>query len=604
MAQPKATSIPLVSVKFVLLYNRSSAFGLKKDAELIEATLKKFGVYSIQHCDPLEPPVRTDCIIHLEHPIYSWMSWARTNILMVNPEWYTPAAYNAYLPKFDKVIFKNENARSCFTNALGDLLPREKTVVLPWATPAFSAELTERGRDGNDPRQGFACFLGSSKNRHAFIKDFLPYWRDTYPELNVFSAVPMDTTREQSNIKYHINDLNDTQRYKLGTFFPGHVVCSASEGYCYTGGEAEAMGAFTIHNSIDAFMCTYTGQPGVAWFPTIQEQSDAKYSLARYARVAEAEEAQSQLDTIIQNFLKCDMEDIRVKRREAAVKRMAVFEETLKTLATGLLPVLNTIPYAARPPVLKIEECPPISIVTLLYNRKRFFDLACHNIMVSDYPKNKIEWVIVDDTDDATEALDEHVEQIQLKADPLTIVYVRLGKRTPVAEKRNIGVGKAMNPIVLMMDDDDHYPETSFRRRVAWLTLHSWKPKCTVATTIACYDLTKAISAVNVPPFDIPLGQRSSEATLTFYKSWWEERQFSRDIQVGEGESFITGREADVLELAPQQIIVAFSHGKNTSSRRVPGGDDVKPGCFWGFPKEFLVFIHGLAGIKVQEEAT
>jgi hypothetical protein len=27
----------------------------------------------------------------------------------------------------------------------------------------------------------------------------------------------------------------------------------------------------------------------------------------------------------------------------------------------------------------------------------------------------------------------------------------------------------------------------------------------------------------------------------------------------------------------------------------------VKPGCFWGFPKEFLVYIHGLAGIKVQE---
>jgi hypothetical protein len=221
--------------------------------------------------------------------------------------------------------------------------------------------------------------------------------------------------------------------------------------------------------------------------------------------------------------------------------------------------------------------------------------------MVSDSPKNQIAGILVDDTDEATEALDSKVEQVQLKADPLTIVYVRLGKRTPVSEKRSIGVGKATNPIVLMMDDDDHYPETSFRRRVAWLTLHSWKPKCCAATMIACYDLTKAISAVNVPPFDLPLGQRISEATLTFYKSWWEERQFSRDIQVGEGESFITGREGEVLELAPQQIIVAFSHGKNTSSRRVPGGDDVKPGCFWGFPKEFLVFIHGLAGIKVQE---
>jgi len=529
------------------------------------------------------------------------MSWARTNMLMVNPEWYTPSAYNAYLPKFDKVIFKNQNAQASFVSALGDLLPLEKTCVLPWATPAFPAELTEKGRDGNDTRQGFACFLGSSVNRLAFIKEFLPFWRESYPELNVFSVAPLEDCPQQTNIRYCVEDLNETQRYKLGTFFPGHVVCSKSEGYCYTGGEAEAMGAFTIHNHIDAFLCTYDGSSGVGWFPTTQHLSDSKYSLAKYARPIAGDEVQRQLDTIIQNFLRCDMADLRHTRRLESQKRREVFEATLKDLVTELLPLLNTIPYAPRPPVLKVEECPPISVVTLLYNRARFFDLACHNIMVSDYPKNKIEWILVDDTDEATEALDSKVEQVQLKADPLTIVYVRLGKRTPVSEKRSIGVGKATNPIVLMMDDDDHYPETSFRRRVAWLTLHSWKPKCCAATMIACYDLTKAISAVNVPPFDLPLGQRISEATLTFYKSWWEERQFSRDIQVGEGESFITGREGEVLELAPQQIIVAFSHGKNTSSRRVPGGDDVKPGCFWGFPKEFLVFIHGLAGIKVQE---
>lgn len=153
-----------------------------------------------------------------------------------------------------------------------------------------------------------------------------------------------------------------------------------------------------------------------------------------------------------------------------------------------------------------------------------------------------------------------------------------------------------------MMDDDDHYPETSFRRRVAWLTKHPWGSRCVTATTIACYDLVKGVSAVNTPPLGLPLGQRVSEATLTFYRSWWAEKGFPTAIQVGEGEGFIAGREADVLEIPPQQIIVAFSHGANTSSRRIPSGAEVKPGCFWGFPKEFLMFIHGLAGVKVVEE--
>jgi hypothetical protein len=186
---------------------------------------------------------------------------------------------------------------------------------------------------------------------------------------------------------------------------------------------------------------------------------------------------------------------------------------------------------------------------------------------------------------------------------PLRIEYVPLKSKTPVAKKRNLGVAKATADIVLMMDDDDHYPETSFRRRVAWLTKHSWRPRAVSATTIACYDLVKGISAVNTPPMGLPLGQRISEATLTFYKDWWVERGFPDAIQVGEAEGFVSGREKDVLEVPPQQIIVAFSHGKNVSSRRIPSGADVKPGCFWGFPKEFLVFIHGIAGIKVVSEA-
>jgi hypothetical protein len=220
--------------------------------------------------------------------------------------------------------------------------------------------------------------------------------------------------------------------------------------------------------------------------------------------------------------------------------------------------------------------------------------------MASDYPKRMIEWIIVEDSDDPMEGASDLINAVAEKSNTIKIVYIPLAKKTSVASKRNIGVKAATADIILMMDDDDHYPVTSFRRRVAWLTKHSWKPKAVAATTIACYDLIKGISAVNVPPTGIPLGQRVSEATLTFYKSWWVERGFPMTVQVGEGEEFLTGREHEVLEIPPQQVIVAFSHGKNVSSRRIPSGADVTPGCFWGFPKEFLVFIHGIAGIKVE----
>ena len=73
---------------------------------------------------------------------------------------------------------------------------------------------------------------------------------------------------------------------------------------------------------------------------------------------------------------------------------------------------------------------------------------------------------------------------------------------------------------------------------------------------------------------------------------------------MSEGEGFIEGREQEVIDVQPQQIIVAMSHGSNASSRRIPPGPSGKPSCFWGFPKEFLVFLHRLAGVEIDEEKT
>ena len=146
------------------------------------------------------------------------------------------------------------------------------------------------------------------------------------------------------------------------------------------------------------------------------------------------------------------------------------------------------------------------------------------------------------------------------------------------------------------MDDDDYYPPSSFRRRISSLLTHPWKPKAVACTTIACYDLVRGVSAVNTPPWSLGFSKRVSEATLVFYKNFWAEKNFP-NVNMSEGDGFLEGREHEVLELPPQQMIVAMSHGKNSSTRRFPEGT---PSCFWGFSKEFLVFLHKLAGVEVE----
>lgn len=249
------------------------------------------------------------------------------------------------------------------------------------------------------------------------------------------------------------------------------------------------------------------------------------------------------------------------------------------------------------PPVLMPADCPPITVVTPTFQRGALIDIALHNLMATDYPQEKIEWIVVEDAEDTTKMVSDKIMSFQVNCPKVAVKYIPLTGRVSIGEKRNIGIEHASHDIIVFMDDDDHYPVTSIRRRVAWL-LASGK-SIVGCTTIALYDLLRGVSAVNMPPMDLPLGARISEATLAFKKSAWAERRFG-DKSISEGEDWLTGRETDFLEILPQQIIVAFSHGGNRSGRRIPPAD-AGAGCFWGFPKEYLLFIHKLAGVEVEE---
>lgn len=253
------------------------------------------------------------------------------------------------------------------------------------------------------------------------------------------------------------------------------------------------------------------------------------------------------------------------------------------------------------PPILERKDCPMITVITPTFQRKKLMEIAFHNLLSTDYPQRNIEWVVVEDNDKSPHVMTKPLAEFQSKAPNLKIKYIPLDGKRSIGEKRNIGIGAASNDIILFMDDDDHYPPTSFRRRVAWLTkgvINQSPVRIACCTTIALYDLKKGTSAVNIPPLNLPLSQRISEATLTFYRSVWEERPFP-EVSIAEGESWINGREKEVLELPPQQMIVAFTHGQNQSGRRLPPQDQ-PPSCFWGFPKEYLVFIHGLVDVTVE----
>jgi hypothetical protein len=579
----------------VFLYNKSNVYGLSQDIHVLETALQQL-VGKVRVADPLEPPTPCELAVHFEVPYYGWMSWARRNVIIVNPEWWE-AAWNPYLSRVDALIFKCSTDRDHFLDQLPKDSKKPDTYVLPWTTSVSVASFAKHPKSNNSST-GILWLLGASKNKRAAAEKLLPLWKPDWPKLYVSTTTPLtfELTKTQENITINIRDLDGATIRQLQAYYPGHMIFSASEALGMAALEGQAAGAFLLGNGLPTYLETFKGNPYVALTQAILDDLKA----GKQDTFASLED---ELDDCVEKFLKADLDECRSSQTRLAAMRSADFTKKSYQCFQEIMKKYSPLPLAAVgafPPQFKsAADCPPISVITLLHNRRKFVDLAFHNLLITDYPKDKIEWVVIEDSDLMEEQAADKIIKFGTQCAPMTVTYIPLDKKNvPIGAMRNRAVKKAQHDIILFMDDDDHYPASSFSRRVAWLLLHPWKPSAVVCTTIACYDLVHGTSAVNTPPWSLPLSQRISEATFAFKKSWWDGQRFPK-VNMAEGEGFLQGREADVLELQPQQLIVAMSHGKNASSRRIPPTG--KPSCFWGFPKEFLVFLHKLAGVDIEE---
>lgn len=577
-------------LQVVIVYNKLNVFGQARDAKLLAEALpiaaravnQRIGVVKL--LDSREPPVACDICIHLEIPYAVWFPWARSNVIMINSEWWVADKWTPYMNSFDVAIFRDKfNMERLKTNA--------KPMCMPWCNRLEDVKQDQMVKAQTN--SGFVWFLGGSPNKRAAAEAIVPLWKESYPPLTICSLEPLKVSATYPNITFKTGFLDQKEKDALAKSHLGHLCLSRAESYGYVAGEAEILGAFSVLNTLPCYVESYESSlasSGITWINTpIDSEGNADFS--------NKESISADLDKMIESFLSANIKEMQEYKIKAFKERKKLFMESLGDFLKACVESFETRESIPKhmPPLLNIPDCPPISVITLVHNRPKFIENACLSLLSSDYPRDKIEWVVVDDSDPEM-STSNRIIQFEEKFAPGKITYVPLVKKRSIGYKRNLGVEKAQNNIILMMDDDDHYPSTSFRRRVAYLLKGRKRYDCATCTTIAMYDLMKGVSAVNVPPYNLSLGERCSEATLTFTRSFWNERKFP-ETNVSEGCDFLKGRENRVVEMPPQQIIVAFSHTANSSGRKMP---DASPGCFWGFPKPLLEFFHGLVGIKVE----
>ena len=562
--------------RVVILYSQSNTFGLSQDAALIENFLQK----SLQKCvlermDPLQPPVNADIVIHLEVPHPVWFQWAPVQIWMVNPELCSPNWFS-YRESFTQVWVKEEGRVADFGS---------KAVHVPWAVrgPLKPVEPSALGL-----RQAL-WVLGGSENKHIAGRALLPLWPADFP-LTVTTALEVKDLSGSfpPSVTVKRGFLEAAELETLNTTSAIHVCISAAEGFGFTAAQAEARSAGILLNSLPVYKEYYGDKPYV----TFLETPVAMTSTSHCGYVADfSSVTSSAIREALVNLVPSGEAEVLVSEG-----RLETFSTCLETNITKL--VQKAQPHVAKPPVLALADCPPISVLTLTYNRRNFVELAFLNLLKTDYPLSKIQWVVVEDSDDLMKSSSDKIKGFEeaVKESGLEVTYVPMAKKRSIGHKRNLAVKAAKHEICVNMDDDDFYPSTSFRRRVAWLQ-SSAKAKVVGCTMIAMYDLQLGISAVNTPPWVLKQCERVSEASFAFYKAYALESPFP-DVQQSEGEGFVQA--GSFLEIPPQQILVALNHGTNTSGRVIAG--KAQTGCFWGWDQKFLTWLHGLVGVQVEAE--
>ena len=92
---------------------------------------------------------------------------------------------------------------------------------------------------------------------------------------------------------------------------------------------------------------------------------------------------------------------------------------------------------------------PFVSVCTPTYNRRVFIPQLIKNFLLQDYPKDKMEWIVIDDGDDSVEDLFKDVECVK---------YYRYEEKLKLGKKRNLMHEKSKGDILVYMDHDDYYP--------------------------------------------------------------------------------------------------------------------------------------------------
>jgi len=203
-----------------------------------------------------------------------------------------------------------------------------------------------------------------------------------------------------------------------------------------------------------------------------------------------------------------------------------------------------------------VTNYPLVSICTPTFNRRPFIENMFTCFRNQDYPKDKIEWIIVDDGTDK-------IKDLIVASNIPQIRYFEVEKKMFLGEKRNYMHKHVRGSIVVYLDDDDYYPPQRISHSVERL-LSDPNALCAGSSEIYVYfkGMNKMIQCGPYGP------NHATAGTFAFKTKLLEQTKYEDTAALAEERAFLKDYTIPFIQLDPLKSILVFSHEHNTFDKR------------------------------------
>ena len=517
--------------------------------------------------------------IFLEKINYSFINQASYNIFIPNQQYFSKKTI-PLLHGIDMILCKTKYCYDTFK----DIVPPDKIIYTGWRSVDISNHQIDKSKDD--------IMVLYTDTNYQDIEKLVNIWKLEYPTLNVVSSGVRRNTfkrRNLANIMY-IDDISGEKYEQLFNMCHIHIVLDTISNHNHHLNQVMLCGNVPVcvgkgPNSELLYEDNFFGI-----FPnkkSIQGFLGSKYN---YTSDNLCDGVEKAINTSLNT-----LESIGNNNRMWATRAQTMFNERIDIELKKVISHVRTI-KKKEIKEYDDDELPTVSIVTVYNSTPLFFKLPVLNYRSFNYPREKLEWVVV--CNNKEESIESMLPPVAHR-ESFRIKYTECDENSSYGEMLNVGVENASNELVMVMEDDYFFYQNGLRLIVNEY-LNS-KKAIIGCTTLGIFDINRYISVISGNRGASDYMQSVNIGSVMFSKSFWENGKFGIN-EGSELEEMINNRFAEYSEYSWNDKFVGLSYSKNENKWIVPDNQEAN-GCHYKFSKKVYEFLVSLDPKEAEGEA-